>query len=267
MHSRSVKWVRFRDPEGNIAFGRLDEAGASASVEVFVGDMFADPQSNGIRLPFAELSLLAPVRPTKVIALWNNFYALAAKLGQPVPKEPLYLLKPQSSVIDPGGSFVRPPHYDGKVTYEGEIGIVIGRRSSRVSEADADAAIFGYTLVNDLTAQDILQRDPTFPQWARSKGFDTFCPIGPVVATGLDWKQLNVRTMVDGRERQNYLLADMIFNPLQLVALLSREMTLEPGDVIACGTSVGVLPVRPGSTVEIVAEGIGTLSNRYGESA
>ena len=156
-----------------------------------------------------------------------------------------------------------PASYSGKVVYEGELGIVIGERCKAVSEAQAPGCIFGYTCINDVTAVEILNKDPGFAQWTRAKSFDTFGVFGPVIATGLDPAKLMVKTILNGQERQNYPVADIIFPPARLVSLISQDMTLEAGDVIACGTSVGVGSMKPGSTVSIVIEGIGTLSNRY----
>jgi 2-keto-4-pentenoate hydratase/2-oxohepta-3-ene-1,7-dioic acid hydratase in catechol pathway len=150
------------------------------------------------------------------------------------------------------------------VVYEGELGIVIGKTCRHIAPGDADAHIFGYTCVNDVTALDLLSADPAFPQWTRAKGFDGFAPVGPAIATNIDPAGLFVRTLVGGRERQNYPVADMIFPPAELVSRISRDLTLEPGDIIACGTSLGVLPMRPGTTVEVVIDGIGTLQNVYG---
>jgi 2-keto-4-pentenoate hydratase/2-oxohepta-3-ene-1,7-dioic acid hydratase in catechol pathway len=133
-----------------------------------------------------------------------------------------------------------------------------------VDEVQAAAAIFGYTCVNDVTAIDILNADPSFPQWARAKSCDGFGPCGPAIATGIDWSELRIRTLLNGRERQNYPADDMILSPPRIVSLLSREMTLAPGDLIACGTSVGVLPMRAGMTVEIAIDGIGVLRNTVG---
>ena len=246
-------WVRY---EGG--FGILD----GDRVHPHQGDMFAAAAPAGEPLPLASLTLLPPVLPGKFIGLWNNFHALAAKLGQAVPETPLYFLKATSSLLPPGGTIRAPAGYTGKIVYEGELGIVIGRRCSRVTEAEADAAIFGYTAVNDVTALDTLHADPSFPQWARAKSCDTFGPVGPAIATGLDPASLTIRTLLNGRERQNYPAADMILPPARIVSLLSQEMTLYPGDLIACGTSVGVLPMRPGMEVSVVIEGIGALTNR-----
>lgn len=147
--------------------------------------------------------------------------------------------------------------------FEGELGVVIGKRATAVRESDAAEHIFGYTCVNDVTAVDLLKKDPTFDQWTRAKSFDTFGPFGPVIATGLDTSHLSVKVILNGDERQHYPLADLVFAPARLVSLISRDMTLEPGDVIACGTSVGVGSMKPGATVSVVIDGVGTLTNRY----
>jgi 2-keto-4-pentenoate hydratase/2-oxohepta-3-ene-1,7-dioic acid hydratase in catechol pathway len=250
-------WVRFED-HGGPRFGVLD----GEAIRVHAGDMFEAPAPTGEVVALAGARLLPPSVPGKIIALWNNFHALATKLGVAEPAEPLYLLKATTSVAAPGATVRRPPSYDGRLAYEGELGIVIGRRCANAPEAEAQAAIFGFTCVNDLTASDILNRDPTFPQWARAKSFDGFCPFGPAIATGLDPNRLTVRTILDGVERQSYPIADMIFPAARLVSLLSRDMTLEPGDLVCCGTSLGVGAIKAESTVEVVIDGIGTLTNR-----
>jgi 2-keto-4-pentenoate hydratase/2-oxohepta-3-ene-1,7-dioic acid hydratase in catechol pathway len=214
-----------------------------------------------VALPLAGLSLSLPVQPTKYIGLASNFRALAAKQGGAVPAEPLWFLKAPSAWLAPGRPIRLPGEEAGKVIYEGELGVVIGREARDVPEAEADGFILGYTCVNDVTALDVLGRDPAFAQWARAKSFDTFGPFGPVLATGLDPAQLTVRTLVNGKVRQEYPCSDMIFPPRALVSRLSRELTLLPGDLIACGTSLGVGVLRPGATVEVVIEGIGALSN------
>jgi 2-keto-4-pentenoate hydratase/2-oxohepta-3-ene-1,7-dioic acid hydratase in catechol pathway len=150
-----------------------------------------------------------------------------------------------------------------KVVFEGELGIVIGKKATRVPERDALDHVFGYTCANDVTVADILNRDASFAQWVRAKGFDTFCPFGPAVATGLDPATLQVRTILNGDVRQDYPISDMRFSVEQLVSLISQDMTLYPGDIILCGTSIGVGSMKPGSTVEVEIAGIGKLSNRY----
>ncbi|MBY0612400.1 MAG: fumarylacetoacetate hydrolase family protein [Beijerinckiaceae bacterium] len=253
-------WVRFRH-DGTDAFGRMSADGAS--IEVFEGDMFREPKATGTSVPAAGATLLAPVAPGKFIGLWNNFHELAAKLGAAIPDTPLYFLKGGNSLAGPETAFSAPPSYQGKTVYEGELGVVIGRTCRNVDEQAAEAAIFGYTCVNDLTALDLLTENPAFPQWARAKSCDGYGPVGPCIVTGFDWSAARVRTLLNGRERQNYPLGDMILPPARIVSLLSREMTLEPGDLIACGTSVGVLPMRPGMEVEVAIDGIGSLRNRF----
>jgi 2-keto-4-pentenoate hydratase/2-oxohepta-3-ene-1,7-dioic acid hydratase in catechol pathway len=255
-------WVRFARPEGAEGFGMLDDA--AGRIAVHAGDIFADPAPTGESLARDAVRLLAPVRPGAFFGLWNNFHALAAKTGAAIPETPLWFLKAGSCLLDPEGTIQPPAGYTGKVLYEGELGLVIGRRCKDADEAEAAAAIFGLTVVNDVTALDILTADPSFPQWARAKSCDSFGPVGPAIATGLDWSERQVRVALNGRVRQDYPLADMIIPPARIVSLLSREVTLRPGDLIACGTSVGALPMRAGMTVEVTIDGIGTLRNVMG---
>lgn len=254
-----TSWIRF-EADGRAGFGTLD----GTRIHVHAGDMFESPEATGETLALGDVRVLTPCTPTKMICLWNNFRALAQKLELSTPEEPLYLLKSPSSFLPHGGTIRRPAGYDGPVVYEGELGIVIGRRSSGISEADAARHIFGYTCINDVTAFGILNKDKSFAQWTRAKSFDTFGVFGPVVATGLDPLMLSIRTVLNGEERQNYPVSDMVFPPYRLISLLSHDMTLMPGDVIACGTSIGAGSMKqPENAIEVTIEGIGTLSNRY----
>lgn len=259
------QWFRFAevsDQENKIMVGRATET--DGPIEVFSGNSILEPgASTGRKMERKEARLLVPVLPSKAVFLWNNFHEMAAKLNVAEPPEPLYFFKASTSFANPGDPIRKPASYDGKVVYEGELGIVIGTMCKDISESEAEAAIFGFTCVNDVTASDIINRDPTFQQWARAKSPDTFCPFGPSVARGLDWRNARVRTIVSGRERQNYPVSDMIFSPPAIVSWLSREMTLLPGDIISCGTSLGVLPMRPNTEVEVVIDGIGSLINTY----
>lgn len=252
------KWLRF-EHAGKPGFGQL----RGDTVTVYQGDMFNNPGATSQTLALAAVKLLTPTQPTKMIAIWNNFYALATKLNAAIPKEPLYLIKTSNSFLTSGEVIRSPKSFDGKVVFEGELGVVIGKICKAVAEAEAPNYIFGYTCINDVTAADIINRDPAFQQWARAKSFDTFGVFGPVVATGLDPVKLTVKTVLNGQERQNYPVSDMIFPPVKLVSLISQDMTLNPGDVICCGTSVGVGSMKPGSQIEITIEGIGTLANRF----
>ena len=250
-------WVRFRGADGTQGFGTWD----GTAVTPHEGDLFGTSLPSGP--PMTGVTLLAPLRPARFIGLWNNFFEAAAKQGNAIPETPLWFLKSPGSIIGPGEAIRPPPGYIGRTLYEGELGVVIGRRVSRADEAEAEAAIFGLTCVNDVTALDILMADPSFPQWARAKSPDSFGPVGPCIATGLDWRELRVQVALNGRIRQDYPLSDMILPPARIISLISQEMTLEPGDLIACGTSVGALPMRPGMEVAVTIAGIGTLTNSF----
>jgi 2-keto-4-pentenoate hydratase/2-oxohepta-3-ene-1,7-dioic acid hydratase in catechol pathway len=255
-----MQWARFRSNDGRIGFGAF-EGGQIAEYE---GDMFGAPWPTGRSLAPGEFTLQSPCTPSKIVALWNNFHALRLKLGKAVPAHPMFLIKPGTSVIGPNTPIRRPTGYTGKVAYEGELGIVIGKLCKDVPLSGAGDRIFGYTCVNDVTASDILNRDPTFPQWARAKGFDGSGPFGPVITSGIDPASLIVRTILNGAERQNYPIADMIFSAQQLVSKISHDMTLAPGDLIACGTSVGVGVMKEQvNTVTVAIDGIGELTNEF----
>jgi 2-keto-4-pentenoate hydratase/2-oxohepta-3-ene-1,7-dioic acid hydratase in catechol pathway len=254
----ATRWIRFWHA-GSSGFGMLD----GGRIRVFAGDMFAQPEPTGALLALADVRVLRPCSPSKVIAMYNNFAPLVDKLGQRPPGEPQYLLKPPNTYLDPGAS-IEVPACDSRVIFEGELGIVIGRTCKNVAVDQALAFVFGYTCANDVTAADVLTRDPSFAHWARAKGFDGFCPFGPVISTGLDPSTLVVRTLLNGQVRQNFPASDMLFSVPQLVSRISRDMTLVPGDLILSGTSVGVGVMKPGSSIEVEITGIGTLSNRFG---
>jgi 2-keto-4-pentenoate hydratase/2-oxohepta-3-ene-1,7-dioic acid hydratase in catechol pathway len=253
-----MQWIRF-EYQGQAHFGELRDD----RVHVHEGDLFEGARATGETLAHNDVKLLTPCQPSKMIALWNNYRALATKLNLTAPPEPLYLLKSPSSFLPGGQTIQAPKSYDGKVVYEGELGIVIGRRCTAVSENEAPQYIFGYTCINDVTAMDLIQKDPSFAQWTRAKSFDGFGVFGPVIATGLDPLTLTVKTFLNGKERQNYPVQDIIFSPAQIVHRISQDMTLMPGDVICCGTSIGVGSMKPGSKIDVVIDGIGTLSNEY----
>ncbi|HEY8709251.1 MAG TPA: fumarylacetoacetate hydrolase family protein [Burkholderiaceae bacterium] len=253
----TTTWVRF-NCAGCTGFGSLVED----RIDVFEGDMFSRPVATGQLLALADVKLLAPTQPSKVLALWNNFGQLAAKLGLAAPPEPLYLIKSPNTYLNPGET-IRKPRCDGKVVFEGELGIVIGKTAAGVAVEQAMDHVFGYTCGNDVTVADIISRDASFAQWVRAKGFDTFFPFGPAVVTGLDPATLTVKTTLNGEVRQNYPISDMRFSVEQLVSMISRDMTLLPGDIILCGTSVGVGTMKSGNTVAVEIAGIGTLSNRF----
>ncbi|MFO1351107.1 MAG: fumarylacetoacetate hydrolase family protein [Gammaproteobacteria bacterium] len=253
-----ARWIRV-EHEGKIKFGTLE----GDEITVHQGDMFGRSTPTGERIALQATRLLVPTEASKMVALWNNFKMLGAKANLATPAEPLYFIKATTSFL-PGNAVIHKPRsYDGKVIFEGELGIVIGKVCRGVSEAQAAEHIFGYTCVNDVTAVDLLNKDPSFSQWTRAKSFDGFGVFGPVVATGLDPLSLVVKSVLAGAERQNYPITDMIFPPHRLVSLISQDLTLLPGDVIACGTNVGVGSMKAGNVIEISITGIGTLSNTY----
>jgi 2-keto-4-pentenoate hydratase/2-oxohepta-3-ene-1,7-dioic acid hydratase in catechol pathway len=252
-------WIRF-EKNGALGFGTLE----GNSIAVHTGDMFADARPSGETLKLADVRIATPCDPSKMICLWNNFHQLAAKNNQPTPEEPLWFIKTANAYWPANQPIRRPKSYSGKIIYEGELGIIIGRKCADITEAEAGNYIFGYTCVNDITAVDLLKKDKSFDQWSRSKSFDTFGVFGPVIATGLDPMQLSVKTILNGAERQNYPVSDMFFPPHKLVAALSKDVTLLPGDMIACGTSIGVGTMKePKNTVEIVIDGIGKLVSTF----
>ena len=255
-------WVRY-ETDGQAGFGTLE----GTEITVHGGDMFAGARSTGATVSVDDVALLTPCVPGKMIALWNNSKSSAEKQSLECPEYPLFFLKPSSSYLAPGGVIRKPAAYDGRVIYEAELGIVIGKVCANVDEATAAAAIFGYTCVNDVTAMQLLDADPSFPQWARAKGFDTFGAFGPSIVTDLDVSGSAIRAELNGRERQNYAVGDLFMQPAEIVARLSESMTLQPGDLIACGTGPGALPMKPGATIDVIIDGIGTLSNTYEDAS
>ncbi|GAA2760452.1 fumarylacetoacetate hydrolase family protein [Actinopolymorpha rutila] len=235
------------------------EPGAEV-LAVLDGDpLYRQVQLTGERLPLADVRLLAPVIPrSKVIGIGRNYAEHAAELGNEVPEEPLVFLKPNTSVIGPGDGIVHPPQ-TSDLHYEGELAAVIGRICRHVPVERAAEVVFGYTIGNDVTARDLQRSDK---QWARAKGFDTFCPLGPWIDTSLDVSDLAVTTTVGGEVRQSGRTSQMIHDVASLISYVSSFMTLLPGDVILTGTPAGVGPMRVGEEVSVTVEGLGTLTNR-----
>jgi 2-keto-4-pentenoate hydratase/2-oxohepta-3-ene-1,7-dioic acid hydratase in catechol pathway len=226
-------------------------------------DMEDLPSKRTDQLPLEEAALLAPVRPSKIVCVGRNYREHAAELGHDVPPEPLIFLKPPSSLLAPGATIMRP-EISQRVDHEGELGVVIAKRCRRLRpDDDVRPYILGYTCVNDVTARDLQEKDG---QWTRGKGFDTFCPVGPVVVSGLDpWAGVGVETRVNGQVRQQGTTRDFIF-PLDVVIRhIAQVMTLLPGDLIATGTPKGVGPLVAGDVIEVSVEGVGTLRNPVAE--
>ena len=195
--------------------------------------------------------------PSKIIGIGQNYRAHAIEMGKGLPEEPLMFLKPRSAMIADGAAIARPGGFE-RVDYEGELGVVIGTRAARVSKQDALKIVLGYTCVNDVTVRDLQKKDG---QWARAKGFDSFCPIGPRIVPGLDPRNLRITTRVNGHVRQDSSTSDLIFDVATLISFCSQYMTLEPGDVISTGTPAGVGNLSPGDVCEVEIEGIGVLRN------
>lgn len=210
-------------------------------------------------IPLEEAVLLPPVRPSKIVCIGRNYREHAAELGHDVPKEPLLFLKATSALLSPGGT-VRRPKISERVDHEGELGVVIGKICYQPpADADIRQYILGYTCVNDVTARDLQNKDG---QWSRAKGFDTFCPVGPIVTDEIDpWAGVGVETRVNGEIRQQGNTRDFIFSLDVLIRHIAQAMTLYPGDLIPTGTPSGVGPVAAGDQMEVSVEGIGTLKN------
>ncbi|QIM20398.1 fumarylacetoacetate hydrolase family protein [Phycicoccus sp. HDW14] len=238
-------------------YGLVDGAGEK------IAEVTGDPLYQRIELTGAthlveDVRLLAPVIPrSKVIGIGRNYADHAAEMGTEVPAEPLMFLVPNTAVIGPGDPVVYPPQ-SSEVHYEGELAVVIGRVCKDVEPEDAAAVVFGYTVANDVTARDLQRSDG---QWARAKGFDTFCPLGPWIETDLDVSGLSLVTRLDGEVVQDGTTADMVHGVGALVSFASKAFTLLPGDVILTGTPAGVGPMVAGQRVEVEVEGIGTLTN------
>lgn len=223
------------------------------------GNMHALPTEHIAPIPLNEVTLCAPVQPSKIVCIGRNYREHAAELGHEVPTEPLLFLKPPSAIIA-SGEKIRRPKISQRTDYEGELGVVIGRRCHKLSpDEDVRAYILGYTAVNDFTARDLQKKDG---QWSRAKGFDTFCPVGPIVTDEIDpWTGVAVETRVNGGIRQQGNTKDMIFPLDRIIRHIAEAMTLLPGDLIATGTPEGVGPVVAGDIVEVSVTGVGSLRN------
>ena len=261
-----MKYCRFQ-MNGLAHYGLVESvAGRDAILRILLATPEeSDGDVEGLRtrriepIALEEAALLPPVRPSKIVCIGRNYREHAAELDHEVPKEPLLFLKPSSALLAPGG-VVRRPKISERVDHEGELCVVIGKTCYQpAADEDVRHYILGYTCVNDVTARDLQNKDG---QWARAKGFDTFCPVGPVVVDGLDpWTGLGVETRVNGAVRQSGNTRDFIFPLDVIIRHIARAMTLFPGDLIATGTPAGVGPVVAGDVMEVTVEGVGTLRN------
>jgi 2-keto-4-pentenoate hydratase/2-oxohepta-3-ene-1,7-dioic acid hydratase in catechol pathway len=250
-------WIRFTHNKIS-SFGLIE----NNIVTVYEGDMFNNPSKTDVRLKVEDVAIVNPCKPSKMIALWNNYQSLATEKGLSKPNNPLYLNKAISCIIEQGDNIIRPKTYTENIFFEGELGIVIGKTCKDVSIEGSSEYIFGFTCINDVTAMDLVKKDPTFDQWTRSKSYDTFGIFGPCIATDVDPMALSVKTTVDGQIKQDYNTSDMFFNVYEIVSFLSHDMTLNPGDIIACGTNSGLGPMVSGETVTVSVSQIGQVVNK-----
>ncbi len=241
--------------EGDCRYGLADDT----TVTLISDEPFAAWEPEGL-LPLSEARLLSPVAPTKVVCVGLNYRPHIIEMGHDMPTEPVIFLKPSTAVIGPGAA-IPIPEGVGRVDYEAELGVVIGRRTQRASRHEAAANVLGFTCGNDVTARDLQKRDG---QWSRAKGFDGFCPLGPWVATDVDPSDLLLECLVNGEVKQRARTSDMLFDPFTLVSFVSSVMTLVPGDVVLTGTPGGIGPLTAGDTVEVRIEGVGSLVNPVG---
>jgi 2-keto-4-pentenoate hydratase/2-oxohepta-3-ene-1,7-dioic acid hydratase in catechol pathway len=254
-----VRLARIAHSEG-VAFVSIEAEGDNddaAQVLEIADHPFGKPNYTGRRWPLADVRLLAPILPTKVIAVGRNYAKHAEEFGNEVPADPMIFLKPSTSVIGPNAAIKLPPA-SSRVDFEGELAVVIGRPIKNIPAEAAPAAILGYTIANDVSARDLQAADG---QWGRAKGFDTFCPLGPWISTDVDPADLRLISEVDGVVKQDARTSEMVHKVNDLVAFVSSVMTLLPGDVILTGTPEGVGPIDEGQQVSITVEGIGTLTN------
>jgi 2-keto-4-pentenoate hydratase/2-oxohepta-3-ene-1,7-dioic acid hydratase in catechol pathway len=261
-----MKYCRFQ-LDNQPHYGLVESVGGQEQItRIFLkppqnagGDLEDVPTRRMEHLALAEAELLAPVCPSKIVCVGRNYREHAAELGNEVPTEPLIFLKPPSSLLAPGAQ-VRRPRIAERVDHEGELGVVIAKKCYQLADdEDVRPYVLGYTCVNDVTARDLQKKDG---QWTRAKGFDTFCPVGPLVTNEIDpWAGIAVETRVNGGVRQQGNTRDFIFPLDVIIRYISQVMTLLPGDLIPTGTPQGVGPVLAGETMEVMVEGIGTLSN------
>jgi len=254
-----MKFVRFKRDD-KISYGVLN----GKDIAEISGLPFEKPLIYTKKIySLEEVKILSPVTPSKIIGIGLNYAGHIREMKDKKPAAPKIFMKPSTSVIGTGEAIIYPVHMSKRVDYEGELGIVIGKITKNVDVEEAKDCIFGYTIVNDVTARDLQRSDGV---WTRAKGFDTFCPIGDVVETDVDPLNLHIVTYVNGKIKQDSFTSHMIFNVYELVSYISKIMTLLPGDVIASGTPEGVGPLNAGDEVEISIEGVGTLKNKV-ESA
>jgi 2-keto-4-pentenoate hydratase/2-oxohepta-3-ene-1,7-dioic acid hydratase in catechol pathway len=243
--------------DGDVSFGVVESDEGAGQVAQIAGHPFGEIQFTGQRVELAAIKLLAPVLPSKVVAIGRNYAEHASELGNEVPERPLVFLKPSTSVIGSGGTIDYPPSSE-RVDFEGELAVVIGRLCRDVPASRAMEVVFGYTCANDVTARDQQKADG---QWSRAKGYDTFCPLGPWIETDVDWADLGITTRVNGEVKQDGRTSQIVHRVPELIEYVTACMTLLPGDVILTGTPAGVGPMQIGDEVSVEIENIGRLVN------
>lgn len=256
-----MQYCRFMSEDGP-QFGQVETRAGELWVTTLIsatGSFETGPKAAFEPQKISELQLLTPVAPSKIICVGRNYRDHAKELGNEVPAEPLLFFKPPSSLLDPGG-VIRMPKASERVDFEGELAVIIGRQARNLRrDEDLRPYIHGYTLANDVTARDLQKKDG---QWTRAKGFDTFCPVGPIVNTELDLEAgVTIETHVNGEVRQHGSTSDFIFPLPVLLEYITAAMTLEPGDLLLTGTPAGVGPLKAGDVVEVTVPGLGKLSN------
>lgn len=249
-----MKIVRFRH-NNTVSYGVLTDS----DIQPLDGRPWEGAKETGDAVPLTEAGLLAPVEPSKIVCIGLNYHAhvKASYSADEAPERPLIFLKPPSSIIGPDDEIVHP-EVSERVDYEAELGVIISKRACKVAEDKALEHVYGFTCVNDVTARDLQKVDG---QWSRAKGFDTFCPVGPWIVDSLNWQDVLVEGIHNGEIKQSGRTSQMIFNIPFLISYISHVMTLEPGDLISTGTPSGIAPMKPGDTIEVRVEGIGSLNN------
>jgi 2-keto-4-pentenoate hydratase/2-oxohepta-3-ene-1,7-dioic acid hydratase in catechol pathway len=262
-----VRIARFAKGDG-VAYGVIEgESGTAGDQRLTIAELYGHPfgvdpggvRLTGHRFPLAEVRLLAPVLPSKVVAAGRNYASYVREMNGEPPAEPVLFLKPSTAVTGPGDAIKYPVKLTDRVDFEGELAVIIGRLCRGVPRERAEEVIFGYTCANDVTARDLQARDA---QWTRAKGFDTFCPLGPWIETGTDPADLELTTAVNGAVRQRARTSELLWDVPALISYVSHVMTLLPGDVLLTGTPEGVGPLTDGDEVSVTIESIGTLTNR-----
>jgi 2-keto-4-pentenoate hydratase/2-oxohepta-3-ene-1,7-dioic acid hydratase in catechol pathway len=256
-----VRIARFAKGDG-VAYGVVEGESSLTVAELYGHPFGIDPGNvrfTGQRYPLAEVRLLAPVLPSKVVAIGKNYAAHAREMGDEPPSEPTIFLKPSTAVTGHGDRIAYPVKLTQEVHFEGELAVIVGRLCRDVPRERAEDVIFGYTCANDVTARDLQRQDV---QWTRAKGFDTFCPLGPWIETGTDPSDLGLTTMVNGDVKQHASTRELLWDVPSLIEYVSAVMTLLPGDVLLTGTPEGVGPLTDGDEVSVTIESIGTLANR-----